>query len=96
MIVGCGASAKGNTLFSFLEITPDLVSYIADRSPLKQGSYTPGTHIPAVPPQGLLTAQPADVVLLAWNFVDEVLAQQAKYRNRSGKCILPVPQARLV
>ncbi|MGE0821969.1 MAG: methyltransferase domain-containing protein [Candidatus Binatia bacterium] len=95
-IAAYGAPAKGNTLLSFLELTPGIVNYIADRSPLKQGKYTPGTHIPVVSPQRLLTDQPDYVVLLAWNFLDEVLAQQAEYRRRGGKFIIPVPQVQIL
>ena len=95
-IVGYGAPAKGNTLLSFLEIGPDTVQYIADRSPLKQGRYTPGSHIPVVSPDRLLTDQPEYVLLLAWNFVDEILQQQAEYRKRGGKFILPVPEVRII
>ena len=95
-VVGYGAPAKGSTLLSFLEITPDLMGYIVDRSPLKQGRYTPGTHIPVVSPQRLLTDQPDYVVLLAWNFVDEILAQQNEYRSRGGKFIVPVPHVQIV
>ena len=75
-MAGYGAPAKGNTLLGFLEIGPELLPYIADRSVLKQGRYTPGLHILVVPPERLLTDQPDYVLLLAWNFVDEVLAQQ--------------------
>lgn len=95
-VVGYGAPAKGNTLLGFLEIGPDIVEYIADRSPLKQGRYTPGTHIPVVPPERLLTDQPDYVLLLAWNFVDEVLTQQAEYRRRGGKFIIPVPDVKII
>jgi hypothetical protein len=95
-VVGYGAPAKGNTLLSFLEIGPDTVRYIADRSPLKQGRYTPGSHIPVVSPDRLLRDQPDYVLLLAWNFVDEILQQQAEYRKRGGKFILPVPQVRVI
>ena len=95
-IAGYGAPAKGNTLLSFLELGPDLIDYIADKSPLKQGRYTPGTHIPVVPPQRLLEDQPDYVVLLAWNFADEVLAQQAEYRRRGGAFILPLPEVRFI
>ena len=95
-IVGYGAPAKGNTLLSFLEIGPDTVQYIADRSPLKQGRYTPGSHIPVVSPDRLLTDQPEYVLLLAWNFADEILQQQAEYRKRGGKFILPVPEVRII
>ena len=95
-VVGYGAPAKGNTLLSFLEIGPEIISYIVDRSPLKQGRYTPGTHIPVVPPERLLADQPDYVVLLAWNFADEVLAQQMEYRNRGGKFIIPVPKVQII
>jgi hypothetical protein len=63
---------------------------------LKQGRYTPGTHIPVVPVERLLEDQPDYVVLLAWNFADEVLQQQAEYRRRGGRFILPVPAVRFV
>jgi len=95
-IVGYGAPAKGNTLLGFLEIGPDLIEYIADKSPLKQGRYCPGVHIPVVPPAKLLADQPDYVVLLAWNFVDEILSQQEEYRRRGGKFIVPVPDVKIL
>lgn len=95
-VVGYGAPAKGNTLLGFLEIDPDTLAYIADRSPLKQGRYTPGMHIPVVPPERLLEDQPDDVLILAWNFVDEILAQQAEYLRRGGTFIVPVPEVRFI
>jgi hypothetical protein len=73
-----------------------MLAYIADRSPLKQGLYTPGMHIPVVPPERLLADQPDYVLLLAWNFTDEILEQQAEYRRRGGQFILPVPEVRIV
>jgi len=95
-VVGYGAPAKGSTLLSFLELGPDKISYIVDRSPLKQGRYTPGSHIPVVAPERLLTDQPDYVLLLAWNFADEVLDQQADYRGRGGRFIIPVPRVQVV
>jgi SAM-dependent methyltransferase len=95
-VAGYGAPAKGNTLLGFLELGPDDLDYIADRSKLKQGLFTPGTHIPVVPPERLLEDQPEYVVLLAWNFADEVMEQQAEYRNRGGRFILPVPEVRVL
>ena len=88
--------AKGNTLLGFLEMGPELIDFIADRSPLKQGLYTPGVHIPVAPPERLLTDQPEYVLLLAWNFADEVLRQQETYRARGGKFILPVPEIQII
>jgi C-methyltransferase-like protein/methyltransferase family protein len=95
-VAGYGAPAKGNTLLGFLELGPEQLDYIADRSPLKQGLYTPGTHIPVVPPERLLEDQPEYVVLLAWNFADEVMEQQAEYRRRGGRFIVPVPEVEIV
>jgi SAM-dependent methyltransferase len=95
-IVGYGAPAKGNTLLGFLELGPRELDYIADRSPLKQGLYAPGSHIPIVAPERLLEDQPEYVLLLAWNFADEVMAQQAEYRARGGRFILPVPEVRVI
>jgi SAM-dependent methyltransferase len=95
-VVGYGAPAKGNTLLSFLEIGPEILEYIADRSPLKQGLYTPGMHIPVVPPERLLADQPDYVLLLAWNFTDEILEQQAAYRRCGGQFIIPVPEVKIL
>jgi SAM-dependent methyltransferase len=95
-IAGYGAPAKGNTLLGFLEIGPDLLPYIVDRSPLKQGLFTPGTHIPVVTPERLVTDQPEYVLLLAWNFADEVMKQQAQYLRNGGKFMVPVPEVRLL
>jgi hypothetical protein len=95
-VAGYGAPAKGNTLISFLELGPELVQYIADRSSLKQGRYTPGAHIPVVSPARLLEDQPECVLVLAWNFLDEILEQQAEYRRRGGIFIVPVPDVKFV
>ena len=95
-IAGYGAPAKGNTLMSFLGLGPEEMLYIADRSPLKQGLFTPGSHIPVVPPERLLHDQPEYVLLLAWNFKDEILPQQAEYRRRGGKFIVPLPAVAVI
>ena len=95
-VAGYGAPAKGNTLLGFLDIGPELLPYIVDKSPLKQGLYTPGTHIPVVRPERLLADQPDYVLLLAWNFVDEIIEQQAEYQKRGGKFMVPVPEVRVL
>jgi hypothetical protein len=95
-VAGYGAPAKGNTLLSFLQIGPELLDYIADRSALKQGLYTPGMHIPVVSPNRLLSDQPDYLLLLAWNFAEEILTQQVEYRRRGGNFIIPVPRVQII
>ncbi|MEO5372891.1 MAG: class I SAM-dependent methyltransferase [Alphaproteobacteria bacterium] len=92
-VVGAyGAPAKGNTLLTFFGLGPAEVCWIADRSPLKQGRYTPGTHIPVVAPERILADMPDYLLLLAWNFADEILEQQNEYRKRGGRFVIPVPR----
>jgi SAM-dependent methyltransferase len=95
-VVGYGAPAKGNTLLCYLKLGPDKIDYIADKSRLKQGLYTPGMHVPVVPPERLLADQPDYLLVLAWNFLDEITKQQAEYRARGGKFILPVPKVKIL
>ncbi|NQV79468.1 MAG: class I SAM-dependent methyltransferase [Alphaproteobacteria bacterium] len=95
-IAAYGAPAKGSTLLSFFEIGPDTLPYIADKSPLKQGRVTPGTHIPVVSPAHILEDKPDYMLLLAWNFADEIMAQQAEFRAGGGRFIIPVPEVRVV
>src|SRR3954451_19559060 len=95
-VVGYGAPAKGNTLLTYLNLGADKLDYICDKSPFKQGRYTPGMHIPVVPPSRLTSDKPEYVLLLAWNFQDEVLQQQTAYRELGGKFITPVPQVRII
>lgn len=95
-IAAYGAPAKGNTLLEFLELGPGQIEYIVDRSALKQGRFAPGSHIPVVAPERLLLERPDYVLLLAWNFADEILEQQAKYRAGGGKFIIPVPQVAII
>jgi SAM-dependent methyltransferase len=91
-----GASAKGSTLLNACGIGSDLLAFAADRSTVKQGRYTPGTHLEIVPPERLLESMPDYVLLLTWNFRDEILAQQAEYRRRGGRFVVPIPRPEVV
>ncbi len=95
-IAAYGAAAKGTTLLNCFRIGPDLLDFVADRSEHKQGLFMPGVRLPIVAPEHLLEAMPAEVLLLAWNFADEILSQQEEYRRRGGRFIVPIPRPRLV
>lgn len=95
-VVAYGAAAKGATLINYCDIGTDLVQYVVDRNTHKQGLHMPGTHQPIRPVEVLLEEQPDDVLLLAWNFADEIVAQQQDYLAGGGRFIAPVPEVRFL
>jgi SAM-dependent methyltransferase len=95
-IAAYGAAAKGVILLNFVGLDHDIVRYVVDRSPQKQGRYLPGVRIPIQDPAWLTRFQPDYVLLLAWNLASEVLDQQAPYRQRGGKFIIPLPSPVIV
>ncbi len=94
-IAAYGASAKGATLLNAFGIAGDVLDFVADRSDVKQGKLTPGTHLLITAPEALLERKPDYVLLLTWNFADEILRQQAAYRAQGGKFIVPIPEVRI-
>jgi hypothetical protein len=92
MVVGYGASAKGQSMIQFCELDETLVSYIADKSTMKIGTFAPGSHIPVVSPERM-RADPVDVVVVfAWNFAREILEQERAMRERGVRFLHPIPE----
>ena len=96
IVAAYGAAAKGAVLLNAFKIGPELISFVADRSPHKQGRLMPGVHIPIVGADQLVARKPEECLLLAWNFADEILAQQAEYRRLGGRFIIPGPKLTVV
>jgi SAM-dependent methyltransferase len=94
-LVGYAASAKGTTLLNYCGIGAETLDYVVDRSTVKQGRYTPGTHLRIEPPEKLLADMPNYALLLAWNHATQILRREAEYRARGGRFIVPVPEPRI-
>ncbi|HJQ36088.1 MAG TPA: class I SAM-dependent methyltransferase [Thermoanaerobaculia bacterium] len=91
-----GASAKGATLLNYFGIGGDLLEFVVDRSPVKQGKFTPGTHLPILAPSVLAERRPDYLLLLTWNHAAEILEQQRPYREQGGRFIIPIPEPAIV
>jgi SAM-dependent methyltransferase len=95
-IAAYGAAAKGATLLNFAGVGTETIDFVADRNVHKQGRYMPGVHLPIVAPEEIMRRRPDYLLLLAWNFADEVVAQQADYRAAGGRFVVPVPEPAIV
>ena len=91
-VAAYGASAKGSTLLNYIGKAAQTLEFIADRSTYKQGRLSPGLHIPIVPAEELAARAPDFAVLLVWNFAEEVMQQQQKYRAAHGQFVIPLPE----
>jgi hypothetical protein len=90
-IVGYGAPGKGNTLLNYCGIRSDFLDFTVDRNPYKQGMYLPGTHIPISHPDRIADAKPDYVLILPWNFKDEIIRQLAFIQEWGGQFVVPIP-----
>lgn len=90
-VTAYGAAAKGNTLLNFAGIKPDLLPYVCDAAPSKQGKYLPGSHIPILPPAALQERRPDYIIILPWNIAAEVRQQNVAAAEWGGKFVVTVP-----
>lgn len=95
VVVGYGAPGKGNTLLNYCGIRTDFLDYTVDRSPHKQNTYTPGTHIPIFSPERIRETRPDYVFILPWNLKDEIMQQMSYIREWGGRFVVPIPEVRV-
>jgi hypothetical protein len=95
-VAAYGASAKGTVLSNYCGVEKNLVQYVVDDTPEKQGCLTPGSRIPIVDFSYLKKKQPDYLLLLAWNFADELMEKTQDYKNAGGKYIVPIPSVRVL
>jgi len=95
-VAGYGAPGKGNTLLNHCGIRSDLLSYTVDRSPVKQGKFLPGTHIPIYPPERLAETRPDYILVLPWNLREEISQQLSYVGSWGGKLVFPIPEFEIV
>jgi C-methyltransferase C-terminal domain/Putative zinc binding domain/Methyltransferase domain len=95
-VAGYGAPGKGNTLLNHCGIREDLVEYTVDRSPVKQGKFLPGTHIPIHAPDRLAETRPDYILVLPWNLKDEISQQLAYTREWGARLVFPIPELEII
>jgi hypothetical protein len=95
-VAGYGAPGKGNTLLNHCGIRSDLLSYTVDRSPVKQGKFLPGTHIPIYAPERIAQTKPDYILVLPWNLRDEISEQLSYVRSWGGRLVFPIPALEVV
>lgn len=95
-VVGYGAPGKGNTLLNYCGIRQDFIDYTVDRSPHKQGRFTPGTRLPIYDPERIRETRPDYVFILPWNLKDEITRQMAYIREWGGKFVVPIPEVKVL
>ena len=95
-VAAYGAAAKGNTLLNYAGVKSDLIPFVCDAAPSKQGKFMPGSHIPILPPSALVEYQPDWVVILPWNIKKEIVAQLEYIRESGAKFVVAIPELQVL
>ena len=95
-IAGYGATSKSTTILNYCRIGPDLIDYISDTTPIKQGKFTPGMHIPVLPYESFKSNPPDYAVLFAWNHAEEIMTKEKAFMAAGGRWIVHVPTVRVL
>ncbi len=94
LVVGYGAAAKGNTLLNYAGVRPDLLPFVCDAAPSKQGKFLPGSRIPIVSPDAFKAQRPDYLLILPWNIMQEITEQNHRMAKNGAKFVVAVPQLR--
>jgi hypothetical protein len=95
-VAAYGAAAKGNTLLNFCGVKNDLIDFVVDANPHKQGKYLPASHIPVLNEDYLKNAKPDYVIILPWNLKEEIVKQLAYIKDWGGKFVIPIPSLQIL
>jgi methylation protein EvaC len=95
-VVGYAATSKSTTVINYCGITPELVEFISDTTPIKQGKYSPGMHIPIRPHEEFKARYPDYALLFGWNHAEEIMAKEQAFREAGGKWIVYVPKVQVL
>ncbi|MDD5170741.1 MAG: SAM-dependent methyltransferase, partial [Syntrophales bacterium] len=95
-VVGYAATSKSTTVTNYCGITPDLVEYISDTTPIKQGKYSPGTHIPIRSYEEFKANYPEYALLFGWNHAEEIMAKEKAFSAGGGKWLVYVPKVQII
>ncbi|MCS4538188.1 MAG: class I SAM-dependent methyltransferase [Thaumarchaeota archaeon] len=95
-VAGYGAPAKSSTMINSIKLDSDVIEYVVEDAPLKQGLYTPGSHVPIVGPEVLEQKPPDYIIIFAWNYADDIMKKLEKFKKQGSKFVIPMPKMKVI